>query len=125
MIDISTPKRILLFLNASSNRLARHAKYFDDSFLNTKPIGFAFNYLIEFCIFNLLRISTDQLPYTCVTILLMSPFLVHGIIDFIFSNDLKLIEQDYNKYYRSYYYNIYCALVIIGVLYGIYYMFNS
>ena len=124
MQNLSSLKRIILFLNASSYRLALAGTSGNSVFDNYRSIAIGFNCCIEYFLFKISSINTTALPSMYFTMLLVSPIIIHSCIDFIFSAELKLINENYSAYYGKYYYLIYCILAISGVIYAVYFIFN-
>ena len=116
-------KKIALFLNASSHKLAGFGAYKDGIYNSRQSGGLMINWCLEFSLFKLLQIHTAHLASIYIKLLLTAPFIVHLIIDIIFSKDLKQIENDYRQYYGSYYYITYCVLAVTAVIYALYYIF--
>ena len=122
MKKINKFKRVILFLNASSYKLAGIGSYKDAFYKQTQSTALLLNWCLEFSLFKLL-INTDKLASIYVKVLLSMPFVFHLFIDFIFSDDLKLIENNYKQYYGNYYYVTYCILAVSGVIFALYYIF--
>jgi hypothetical protein len=125
MKKLSRFKKIILFLNASSRRLASATTSKDDFNNQKQSFGLFLNWCLEFFLFKLLSIQINNLPSYYFAILLVTPFIFHLSIDLLFSNDLKLIEKDYSNYYGKYHYVTYCALSIISCFYAIYCLFDN
>lgn len=123
MKELSKIKKTILFLNASSYKLAGIGSYKDSFYKPTQPLALTLNWCLEFSLFKVLLINTDNLASVYIKILLLAPFAFHLCIDFIFSRDLKSIENNYEQYYLKYYYITYCILAIIGVIFALYYIF--
>lgn len=124
MQKLSRFKKIILFFNASSFRLASLGSSNDDFFGKNHMVGIVLNWCVEFFLFKLLPIYTDKLSTSYFKILFLTPFILHFSIDHLFRDDLKLIEKNYKHYYQKPYFVGYCILSTIGVFYGIYYLFR-
>jgi hypothetical protein len=124
MKELNKFKKTLLFLNASSIRLASIGEHKDSFYKNSEPLSLIINWCLEFSLFKLAMIRTDNLPSIYVKFLLGLPFIFHLGISFIFSTDLKLIENNYNQYYSNYYYGAYCLFAVMSIIFSLYYIFE-
>ena len=123
MQSLSRFKKILLFLNASSYKIASIGSWKDAFYKQTDSGALIFNWCLWFSLFKLLMINTDSLPPSTVAILLLlTPFVFHLGIEFIFSDDLKLIKENYKQYYANSYYVTYCILAVMGMVFTLYYL---
>jgi len=125
MEKISRFKKIILFLNASSYKIASIGSWKDAFYKQTESTALVVNWCLWFFLFKLLSANTVSLSSNFVIILLVLPFILHLCINFIFSDDLKLIEENYLQYYGKYYYVTYCILAAVGVIFTLYYLLNK
>jgi len=127
MKKLSRLKKIILFLNASSYRLALlgDSATEDTAFEKRKAFGVLLNYCMEFFLFKLLSINMNNISSFCFTFLLVTPLIFHSCIYLIFSSDLALVAKNYNYYYGKAYYIVYSILAILGGFYAVYYLFNQ
>jgi hypothetical protein len=117
-------KKIILFLNASSYKIASIGSWKDAFYKQTDSGALIFNWCLWFSLFKLLTINTgSRLPPNVVTIFLATPLVLHLCIEFAFSADLKLIKENYKEVYANAYYVTYCILAVIGVIFTLYYIF--
>jgi hypothetical protein len=123
MQKLSAFKKTLLFLNASSFKLASVGSWKDAFYNQTESTALIFNWCLEFSLFKLFFIKMDRLPSFFVAFLLAAPFIFHLGISFIFSTDLKLIKDDYKSYYARSYYVTYSIFAVIGMIFALYYLF--
>jgi hypothetical protein len=113
-----------LFLNASSYKLALQGNSGEPSYIRYFTIGSVFNFCIGFLFFKLIGINFGVLSLGKFKLLLLLPFIIHFSIHVLFSSDLKLVLNKYNKYYSKTLYIVYCGLVIIGMGTGVYCAFS-
>jgi hypothetical protein len=127
MQDLIRYKKIILFLNASSYKVALATGGSEDGFYSGKnyTFGAALNFGIEFFLFKVfLYFKTEHIPSNRFAILFAAPFILHTGIDLLFSKDLKLIKQNYTSYYGKYSYPVYCVFAITGAVFGVCYLFS-
>jgi hypothetical protein len=122
MENINSFKRVILFLNASSFRMASIGTD-KDSFYSNKNMSFG-ALLNCVLIFSLLRLLLGHSNNVSYLLLLLCPFVLQIVINVIFSSDLKLIANNYSVYYNQYFYKGYCLIIICAALYMLYYLFG-
>ena len=122
MENISSFKRVILFLNASSFKLASIGTDKDSIYSDkNKSFGALLNCALVFSLFRFLFVNTHNISYA---LLLLGPLSLQIVINVIFSNDLKLIANNYDGYYNQYFYRVYCLIIIWACLYVLYYLFG-
>ncbi len=114
----------MLFLNASSYKLGSVGTWKDAFYNQTESTALIVNWCLWFSLFRLFSINNDKpLDADLRIVLLATPFVVHLGINFIFSNDLKIIKADYKQYYQNYWYLTYCIFAVLSVIFTLYYLF--
>jgi hypothetical protein len=124
MIRLSRLKRIILFLNASSFKLAKIGHYKNGIYDVSKPLGIALNWCLELSIYRLIILNRYPLKVSDFKIALALSFIFHLGIDFIFKNDLKFLDQEYKINFGTYSFWIYCFAIFMSVIYTLSYLLS-
>jgi len=123
MIQIGRFKKIILFLNATSFKLANVGHYKEGIYNNNLPLALVLIFCLEFSTLRLLSLFNQDIKLPYFSVLLPVSFIFHLFINVIFNSDLRIIEKNYKRYYGQYYFIIYCIVIVPSVIYTIIYLF--
>lgn len=123
-MEINSTKKAFLFLNTSGYKLAIDLTNANNNTItNKRSLGIACNLGLELCLVHLSGVGgAKNSSWVIVTFIFSIAF--HLFIDIIFPQELDVMANNYNLYYRSSWYIAYWISIIAAIIYGVCVIFS-
>ena len=101
MKEISSIKKIWLFINVASYKFAKDNT--KSATARDRSISIGLFYLFEFSLIDCFNEYIHPIKKIYFMILVITPLVFHGLVDIVYLKDIEVIGNNYNLHYKKAY----------------------